>query len=239
MTIERLVVLMMCSVTATGACAHEPGSDDKVSASSTTTASSNMTATAPTAAGETASIVAPRVVSLNQSELERQSLAVATYLATDPSVCSLARPTASNGVATATVYFGCQSKQGPVVPAVPARIVNIRSGTDPMSGAIRALLAGPTAQESRRGYLSSFGAASASVPFRIARLSNGLVAIDFDRPILDAMAPRLDTTQNPRHLFVATMDAHQIVATLGQFSGVRRVAILAGGQPICRARGEC
>jgi spore germination protein GerM len=108
-----------------------------------------------------------------------------------------------------------------------------------MRFAIQALLRGPNTEESRKGYLSSFSAASASIPFRVARLPNGLAVVDFDRSILNLTAPRQDPTQNARRLFVATMDAHQIVATLGQFSGVRRVAILIGGQPLCRAKGEC
>jgi len=87
--------------------------------------------------------------------------------------------------------------------------------------------------------MSSFSKASAGIPFRVAALANGLAAVDFDRAILDVSAPRRDPTQNPRHLFVAPMDAHQIVATLGQFSGVHRVAILIGGEPWCRARSEC
>jgi hypothetical protein len=174
-----------------------------------------------------------------QSALERQALAVSVYTASAPSKCGLAPPRSEGGGTTATVYFGCAPRQGPLVLAVPARIVRVESGSDPMRVALRALFAGPTDAESRAGYISSFSAASAKIPFRVARLANGLAVVDFDRAILDVNAPRPDPTQNPRHLFVATMDAHQIVATLGQFSGVRRVAILIGGEPWCRVRGEC
>jgi spore germination protein GerM len=174
-----------------------------------------------------------------QSTLERQALAVSVYTVSAPSNCGLASPRSESGATTATVYFGCSPRQGPLVPAVPARIVRVESGSDPMRVALRALFAGPTDPESRAGYISSFSAASAKIPFRVARLANGLAVVDFDRAILDVNAPRPDPTQNPRHLFVATMDAHQIVATLSQFPGVRRVAILICGEPWCRVRGEC
>jgi hypothetical protein len=237
--VARLIIVVGSALVAIGGCVREPAasadSTAVITATAKETSTTTPTATVPTDTGS-------KPISLgwpNQSELERQALAVSVYAASPPSVCDMASPRRESDGPRATVYFGCAPRQGPVVPAVPARLIRIQNGSDPMSLALRALLRGPTEAESRAGYISSFSAASAGVPFRVAQLANGLAVVDFDRAILNISAPRPDPTQNPRNLFVATMDAHQIVATLGQFSAVRRVAILIGGEPWCRARGEC
>jgi hypothetical protein len=235
----RSVTLIGCALSFVSACVREPPAHDQ-SPTSDTAVAARQGAKAPPGTVPAETTATPTSLGWpKQSELERQALAVAVYAAGNPSACNLVPPRSESSAANATIYFGCTPRQGPTVPAVPARIARVAGGSDPMSVALRELLRGPTDAESRAGYISSFSSASAGVPFRVARLANGLAVVDFDRTILDAIAPRPDPSQNPRHLFVANMDAHQIVATLGQFSGVRRVAILVGGEPLCRARGEC
>jgi len=243
----RGILISGCTLLVVSACGSQAAvSEDSAATNTAAPSEASVTAQPVTASadapGAAATPPAPATSGWpKQSELERQALSVTTYSASAPSRCALAPPRAGgeSGGATVTIYFGCVRPQGADVPAVPARIVRVQSGNDPMSAALRAVLSGPTDGESRAGYLSSFSAASAGVPFRVARLASGMAAVDFDRAILAVNAPRSDPTQNPRRLFVVPMDAHQIVATLGQFSGVRRVAILVGGEPLCRARGEC
>ncbi len=235
----RSVILVGCALSLVSACVREPPARDESAASNIATPKDHSAkgpsgAVPANASGTPASLGWPK-----QSDLERQALALAVYPASNPSACNLAAPRPESSGANVTVYFGCAPRQGPTVPAVPARIVRLASGGEPMNVALRALLGGPTDAESRAGYISSFSAASAGVSFRVTRLANGLAAVDFDRAMLDISAPRPDPAQNPRHLFVTNMDAYQIVVTLGQFSGVRRVAILVGGEPLCRVRGEC
>ncbi|MDQ6770132.1 MAG: GerMN domain-containing protein [Gemmatimonadota bacterium] len=234
----RSVILVGYTLSLVSACVREPPARDESAASKTATPKDHITrgpagAVPANASGTPSSLGWPK-----QSQLERQALAVAVFPASNPSTCNLGAPR-PEGSGANVVYFGCAPRQGPTVPAVPARIVRLASGSEPMEVALRALLGGPTDSESRVGYISSFSVASAGVSFRVARIANGLAAVDFDRAILDISAPPSDPVQNPRHLFVANMDAYQIVATLGQFSGVRRVTILVGGEPLCRARGEC
>jgi hypothetical protein len=233
------VILVACALAWLSACVREPPARGESAASKTATPRDHSVKGPSGAAPASASGTPTSLGWPKQSDLERQALAVAVYPPSNPSTCNLAAPRPEGSGANVTVYFGCAPRQGPTVPAVPARIVRLASGSEPMSVALRGLLGGPTDAETRAGYISSFSAASAGVSFRVARIANGLAAVDFDRAIVDISAPRSDPVQNPRHLFVANMDAYQIVAALGQFSGVRRVAILVGGEPLCRTRGEC
>jgi spore germination protein GerM len=93
-----------------------------------------------------------------------------------------------------------------------------------MSTAIRALLAGPTPQEREAGYVSNFGSASANIDFRVRVREDSVAVADFDPAI----------TKIPM-AFVTTMESAQIVATLAQFPGIKRVMILIAGQPFSKA----
>ena len=120
------------------------------------------------------------------------------------------------------IHFGCTARDGAILNAVPARRVQVPSGADPKETALRALLRGPTAQEVRAGYISNFGATSANVGFTL-RVASGLATVDFDPAIA-----------NVKYIFLGQMDVAQIIVTLGQFSDVRRVAILIDGEAWCR-----
>jgi spore germination protein GerM len=106
--------------------------------------------------------------------------------------------------------------------------VSVSPGQKAERVAIEALLAGPTAQERQDGYVSNFGEASRGVPFEVEIRGNGLGVVNFDKAI-----------QSRAKAFVSNLDARQVVATLGQLQGVRRVLILIEGEPLCRALGEC
>jgi spore germination protein GerM len=121
------------------------------------------------------------------------------------------------------VHFGCTAQSGGILNAVPATRVQVPSGADAKETAIRALLRGPTAEQVRAGYLSNFGATSANVGFTV-RVASGLATVDFDPAI-----------RNVKYIFLGQMDVAQIIATLAQFSDVRRVAILIDGEEWCRA----
>lgn len=152
-------------------------------------------------------------------EVAMQALSVSVYGPGDAAECGLPEVDAGGG---ALVYFGCTPETGPVIRAVPARV----AAPDP-EAALAALLDGPTEAERERGYLSSFGPETASVGWTLGRRGS-LVWVDFDRDVLDVEG-----------LFVTPMDAAQIVATLGQFENTGKVLILVGGEPLCRAQGEC
>ena len=196
-------------------------------------ATEQQTATGTTAAGTTA--VAQPSPSARQASrpapaaLEQQALDVATYAPGDPTACRLPEVAAPPDSATSVrVFFGCTPASGPVLPAVPARVVATAPGSDPQEAALRALLAGPTSAEQSAGYLSNFGAASQDVDFALERFDNGLVVVDLDPAI-----------RKVQFIFVSNMDAAQIVATLGQFPDVKRVTILVGGQLLCQVIEQC
>ena len=126
------------------------------------------------------------------------------------------------------VFFGCTPQSGPVVAAVPARVVPVSSGQRRERVALEALLAGPTEQERQAGYVSTFGSGSRGVAFETEVRSDGTAVVNFDQAI-----------REKAKAFVSNMDARQVVATLGQFPGVERVLILVEGEPLCRALGEC
>lgn len=138
----------------------------------------------------------------------------------DPTACGLREPPPASG--SVVVHFACTARDGAVLYAVPARRVQVPSGADPKETALRALLRGPTAEEVRARYLSNFGATSANVGFTL-RVASGLATVDFDPAI-----------RNVKYIFLGQMDVAQIIATLAQFSDVRRVAILIDGEVWCR-----
>jgi hypothetical protein len=138
----------------------------------------------------------------------------------DPTACGLREPPPAAG--SVVVHFGCTARDGTLLNAVPARRVQVPSGADPKETALRALLRGPTAEEVRAGYMSNFGATSANVGFTL-RAASGLATVDFDPAIT-----------NVKYIFLGQMDVAQIIVTLGQFSDVRRVAILIEGEVWCR-----
>lgn len=162
------------------------------------------------------------------ASMEEHALSVAVYGAEDPSRCGLRAPATANPPSSVQIFFGCTPKSGPVVGAVPARVVSVSPGQKAERVAIEALLAGPTAQERQDGYVSNFGEASRGVPFEVEIRGNGLAVVNFDKAI-----------QSRAKAFVSNLDARQVVATLGQLQGVRRVLILIEGEPLCRALGEC
>jgi hypothetical protein len=186
------------------------------------TATSTTAAAQPSSSAEQTNGPAP-------AALEQQALDVAVYAPGDPTACRLPEVAAPTDTATsARVFFGCTPASGPVLPAVPARIVTVAPGSDPKAAALRALLAGPTSAEQSAGYLSNFGAASRDVEFALKTFDNGLVVVDLDPAI-----------RKVQFIFVSNMDAAQIVATLGQFPDVKRVTILVGGQLLCQVVEQC
>lgn len=156
----------------------------------------------------------------DEAEVAMQSLSTSAYRPADPAQCGLPGVTTGGG---AIVYFGCTPESGPIVRAVPARRI---ADAEP-EAALAALLEGPTDAEREQGYLSSFGRATAGVEWRLGERGS-LTWVDFDPEILEAEG-----------IFAVPMDAAQIVATLGQFEGTDRVLILVGGEPLCKALGEC
>ena len=160
--------------------------------------------------------------------LEKHALAVRTYGAEKPSRCGLKAPLATNPSSSVRVFFGCTPASGPVVAAVPARVMQVPRGIKPEQVAIEALLAGPTAAEREKGYVSNFGEASRGVGFKVDVRNAGLAVVNFDQAI-----------RGKAKAFVSNLDARQVVATLGQFPGVKRVLILVEGEPLCKALGEC
>ena len=93
-----------------------------------------------------------------------------------------------------------------------------------MATSLQALLAGPTPKEKEAGYVSNFGRGSANIGFRVRVQDDSVAIADFDPAI----------TKIPM-AFVTTMESSQVVATLGQFPGIKRVMILVGGQPLSKA----
>lgn len=138
----------------------------------------------------------------------------------DPAACGLSEPPPAPG--SVVIYFGCRGRNGAALSAVPARRVRVPSGADPKETALQRLLDGPTAEEARSGYVSTFGPSAAHVAFTL-RVTSGLATVDFDPAI-----------RNVKFIFVSQMEVAQIVATLAQFPDVQRVAILIGGQAWCR-----
>lgn len=161
------------------------------------------------------------------ASMEEHALPVATYGAEDPSRCGLKAPARANPPASVQVFFGCTPKTGPVLGAVPARVVPV-SGAKAERVALQALLSGPTPRERQEGYVSNFGEVSRGVPFEVEIRGNGLAVVNFDQAV-----------RSQAKAFVSNLDARQVVATLGQFPNVRRVLILIEGEPLCRALGEC
>ena len=222
-----LVLLTACSAPS------PPASSSEGSAGSAPQAPADRRAGAPppvpvpqtTGTANAAGVRAP-VSSL--ASLEEHALAVRAYGAEEPSRCGLKAPGGASPPSSVQVFFGCNPQSGPVVPAVPARVVPVPAGGRPERAAIEALLAGPTADESRAGYVSNFGNASRGVEFEVEVRNNGLAVINFDQAIRDRA-----------RAFVSNLDAHQVVATLGQLPGVQRVLILVEGEPLCKALGEC
>jgi hypothetical protein len=160
--------------------------------------------------------------------LEENSLAVSTYGPDDPLLCGLPAVQPGDGRSTVLVFHGCAPQSGPALDAVPARRVSVPAGTDPMEAAVRAQLAGATQEEKSRGYVSNFGPGTEATGFTVRRMDGGLVVLDLHPSV-----------RSQRMVFVSNAEARQLVAALGQFPGVQRVAILIGGQPLCRALGQC
>ncbi len=160
--------------------------------------------------------------------LDEHSLAVATYGPGDPAACGLPAVQPGDGRSTVLVFHACEPRLGPGVDAVPARRVPVPAGADPLEAAVRAQLAGPTAAEKATGYQSNFGPGTAATPFTVRRLEGGLAVVDLHPSV-----------QRQPMVFVSNAEARQLVAALGQFSGVQRVAILVGGQLLCRAVEMC
>jgi hypothetical protein len=166
---------------------------------------------------------------LSRAVLEEYALEVAVYQPRDPTACGLPTIPAPTDISTEVlVFFACQPTNSSNLNAVPARRVTITSDEDPKRIALQALLAGPTSEEVRAGYLSNFGAASQNIGFNIDAMDGGLAVVDFDAAIMEVPL-----------IFVGNMDAIQIVATLGQFPDVRRVAILVDGQLWCKVIELC
>lgn len=160
--------------------------------------------------------------------MEEHALAVRTYGAEDPSRCGLTAPAGGSPPSSVLVFFGCTPDQGPVIGAVPARVVPVPAGKKPERVALENLLGGPTAEEGRAGYVSNFGDASRGVAFEVEVREDGLAVVNFDQAV-----------RQQARAFVSNLDARQVVATLGQFPGVERVLILIEGEPLCKALGEC
>jgi hypothetical protein len=160
--------------------------------------------------------------------LEENSLALSTYGPDDPSACGLPAVDAADGRTTVLVFHGCAPRAGPALDAVPARRVSVPDGSEPMEAAVRAQLSGATDAERVRGYVSNFSPATAATPFTVRSMDGGLVVLDLDPSVRD----------HPM-MFVSNAEARQLVAALGQFPGVERVAILIGGEPLCRALEQC
>lgn len=156
----------------------------------------------------------------DEAEVDMQALSTSAYRPSDPAQCGFPDVAAEGG---AIIYFGCTPESGPIVRAVPAR----RIADADSEAALAALLEGPTEAEREQGFLSSFGPATAAVEWRLGE-RDGLAWVDFDPEILEAEG-----------IFTVPMDAAQIVATLGQFESTDRVLILVGGEPLCKALGEC
>lgn len=187
-----------------------------------------QTQSSPQAQPQTAQAaeVSPPTASL--AELREHALAVRTYGAEAPSRCGLENPSGGTSASSVQVFFGCTPQSGPVIGAVPARVVPVPSGSKPEQVAVEALLAGPTAQERQAGYVANFGDASRGVGFQVELRNDGTAVINFDQAIRERA-----------RAFVSNLDARQVVATLGQFPGVERVLILVEGEPLCKALGEC
>lgn len=167
---------------------------------------------------------------LTRAELEEHALDADTWPPADPSRCGMdpsADPPGTGGEVV-TIFFGCTPARGPVLPVVPARRVRVPPGGDPVATALATLLRGPTEEEAGKGYLSNFGAASSGVDFSVRVREGGLAVVDLDPAI-----------RNTEFMFVSPMDVAQIVATVGQFPAVERVAVLVGGRLLCRVLGEC
>lgn len=224
-TCAVLALLAACSAPAPPASSSEGSAEPQVPADRRAGAPPPVPVPQTPGTANAAGVRAP-VSSL--ASMEEHALAVRTYGAEEPSRCGLKAPGSASPPSSIRVFFGCNPQSGPVVPAVPARVVPVAAGGKPERAAIEALLAGPTAQESRAGYVSNFGDASRGVEFEVEIRNDGLAVINFDQAIRDRA-----------RAFVSTLDARQVVATLGQFPGVQRVLILVEGEPLCRALGEC
>lgn len=160
--------------------------------------------------------------------LEEHSLAVATYGPGEPAACGLPAVQPGDVRSTVLVFHACEPRSGPGVDAVPARRVEIPAGVDPLEAAVRAQLAGATEAEKAAGYQSNFGPGTAATPFTVRRLEGGLAVVDLHPSV-----------QRQPMVFVSNAEARQLVAVLGQFPGIERVAILVGGQLLCRAVEMC
>jgi spore germination protein GerM len=124
------------------------------------------------------------------------------------------------------VYFSCV-RTGSAPLAAAARTLPRRGAS--IESALRSLFRGPTAAERRAGYRTTFGAATARLPFTVTRdPRHRLAVVDLDRRFLDV-----------EFLFVPTEDVAQIVSTAGQFPGIEWVAILVENDPLCKALQEC
>ena len=173
----------------------------------------------------TGAVTAPRSP---LAAMREHALEVRAYGAEASSRCGLPAPQGGGSASGVQVFFGCTPQSGPVVAAVPARVVPVPAGQRRERVALEALLAGPTEQERQAGYVSTFGSGSRGVAFEAEVRSDGTAVVNFDQAI-----------REKAKAFVSNMDARQIVATMGQFPGVERVLILVEGEPLCRALGEC
>lgn len=223
------ILLGACGAPAPPAGSQAPAGNQPEPARTEAAPSAGTASTAPAAApAATGSVKAPTA---SLTAMKEHALEVRAYGGEEPSRCGLQAPrgAGSGGSASAVqVFFGCTPQSGPVVGAVPARVVTVPSGQRPERVALEALLAGPTEQERQAGYLSTFGSGSRGVAFETEIRSDGTAVVNFDQSI-----------REKAKAFVSNIDTRQIVATLGQFPGVERVLILVEGDPLCRALGEC
>lgn len=167
-----------------------------------------------------------RAPTASLASLAEHALAVRSYGAEAPSRCGLKAPGSAHPPSSVLVFFGCTPESGPVVAAVPARVVPVPAGGRPERVALETLLAGPTAEERQAGYVSNFGEASRGAEFEVEIRKDGLAMVNFDQAL-------------KTRAFVSNLDARQVVATTGQLPGVDRVLILIEGEPLCKASGEC
>lgn len=243
-----LVLLASCGTPATPGASSAPGGSG---ASNTSVASSGQAesteseapATSPTLQ-ERRNADAPAPVPVPGTEAEEgdeikapaaslaalseHALPVRTYGSEAPERCGLPTPTSASPPSSVQVFFGCTPESGPVVGAVPARVVAVPEGSRPERVALEALLAGPTAEERRTGYVSNFGEGSRRVGVEVEVRNDGMAVVNFDQAI-----------REQGRAFVSNIDTRQVVATLGQFPSVERVLILVEGEPLCKALGEC
>lgn len=226
-----LILLAACGAPATPTNSADSAGPAQAAASPTPPAGRRADAPPPVPVSRDADadtegeVTAPRA---SLAELQEHALSVRTYGGEAPSRCGLKAPPGASPPSSVQIFFGCTPQDGPVVEAVPARVVSVPAGSAAQPFALRTLLAGPTDEERRAGYVSNFGEASRGVGVDVEIRNDGMAVANFDQAI-----------RSKARAFVSNLDARQVVATLGQFPGVERVLILVEGEPLCKAMGEC